>query len=112
MMVDCRHANRARTILVVAGNRGKSGQRLQQHVLTRAIHVRPAGPIARSGRVNDTRILSLDLLITKPQPVHHPRTKVFGNDVRFHHQLAGNLNAALGFEVERHAALVTVGAQV
>src|SRR4029077_8777624 len=108
VLIDDRRRRHCWTSRLCAGVCAQAGNRLNEQVLARKIAVGTITAVARRGRINEFRIDPPGLLVTKAEPVHHARAEVLHHDVRALNQLERRLAAAGAFEVQRHAAQVSI----
>ena len=75
------------------------------------IAVRPAPAKTRDAGVDESRVDLRQLIVTQPQPVHHPRTEVLRHNVRRLHHATKHTLALIRAQIQRNAPLVSVQRQ-
>jgi hypothetical protein len=93
---------------VAAAREHRSGHRLQQHVLARAVHIGPVLAVAGDRYVDDRRVDPAHALVVEAQALRDARAIVLQEHVRVRDQLAHDLLPAVALEIDGERALVAV----
>src|SRR4051812_45968132 len=77
-----------------------AGERAQRRAISGLACERPCPAIARDMRDDERRVVPLELLVRKAEPIHHAWPVALDEDVRPLEQLAEDLFAALVLQVD------------
>ena len=105
-----RDAHAGRRAAFLAGDAHHAGYGLGNHVEGGFVAIRAGLAIAGDRGVDQARVQCLGIVIPQAQPVHDAGPVVLDQDVAASDQVAQDLLAFLGFQIDRDAALVAVDA--
>jgi hypothetical protein len=112
VVIDRRHADRARAARRLPGDRHHAEQRLRQQVLPGPLGVGAVGAVAGRRGVDQRGIAALERLIAEAELLHHAGPKVLRHHVGALGKPQRDVAPLRRFKIEREVALIPVGAQV
>ena len=106
--IDQRDAETGRWRATFFRNLHHAAESLDDGVIAPGFRHRADLPKRRDAAINQAAVEFFKLRITQPQPVHHPCAEILHHHVAGLDQAVDDVNAALVFQVDDHAALVPV----
>ena len=89
-------------------HRRQPGKRHQRRPVRQVLAIWPDLTVAADAREDDSRVDSLEFLVTQSQPVHHAGPEVLHHDVRFGHKTLDDLDPPRVAEIDRYALLALI----
>ena len=111
--VDDRHGRSHRHSAAFAGQGHEPARGLKHRIVAApGDRSRFVAPVARNRAIDQSRIVFRDAVIVEAEPFHDSIGKIFDDDVGARDELERDFPPRIGFEIERDAALVAIGAEI